>query len=65
MLEMSVLRTVVLSKGKGFSFLFKAAGDGRQGEAAVLPIMECLNCSADKWLISNAQTRLSFLLGFF
>lgn len=31
----------------------------------MLPIKECLNCSAEKWLILNAQTRLSFLLGFF
>lgn len=50
MLEMSVERTVVLSKGKGLSF-FKAAGNGGQGEAAVLPIVECLNCCAEKWLI--------------
>lgn len=46
-LEMSVARTVVLSKGKGFSFLFKAARERQQGEAAVLPIMERLNCSAE------------------
>lgn len=60
MLEMSVVRTVVLSKGKGFSFLFKAAGEGRQGEAAVLPIKECLNCSAEKWLIFQCTNQAFF-----
>lgn len=59
MLEMFVVRTVVLSGGKGFSFLFKAVEEGQQGEAAMLPIMECLNCSTEKWL--SFQCKAGFL----
>lgn len=60
MLEMSVVRTVVLSKGKGLSFLFKAAGGGQKGEAAVLPIMKYLNCSSEIWLTSQCTNEAFF-----